>query len=90
MYRKYTSDVSVDDDQLVDTNVGRGRSISIDIGDINQYKPRSIDISIDVVDLIRRYRTIQRYRSIQRYRTIRSYCSILRPKTLDCIGDWRS
>ena len=57
--------VSEDDDQFVDTNVERGRRISIDIEDINQYRPRSVDTKIsidaetgDVIDLTRRYRDI--------------------------------
>ena len=48
MDRKYTNDVSVDDDQLIDTNVERGRMISIDIEDINQYGTRSIDTEISI------------------------------------------
>ena len=60
--------VSEDNDQFVDTNVGRGRRISIDIEDINQYRPQSIDMKISIdaetggqIDLIRRYQLIQQY-----------------------------
>ena len=59
--------VSEDNDQLVDTNVGRGRRISIDIEDNNRYRTRLIDtkISIDAetggrIDLIRRYQSMRR------------------------------
>ena len=48
MDRKYTRGVREDNDQFVDTNVGRGRRISIDVEDANQYRTRSTDTKISI------------------------------------------
>ena len=47
MDRKYTC-FSEDDDQFVDTNVGRKRRLSIDIEDINQYGRILIDTKLSI------------------------------------------